>query len=631
MSNNTNAQECLRQAGRCPAPGRGMMPLHPRLWASSRLRELAHTEGVRGKSFPPAGSRGSAPCRRRHSLVLLLVLLMLGLGCGAAEAALKTKGGAVSLEEATNPKPLTDDLLLPMPCGGNMAFRAVGVQAEGFLWDMQTLFGCDDCDRKGADYYERRWATSVSGPFSPADLPQAMRKNLPKAPTGNYYFYLMGKYEVTNFQWKAVMEGFCPSETTPLAADDALPKAGLSWYDALAFSQKYTEWLLKNAPDSLPHFAGDGKNVGFLRLPSEAEWEYAARGGHAVPKASLRENDSFPLAEGETPASYAVYREESRVQENPLPVGSRLPNPLGLHDTGGNVAEMMLDTFHFSLGGRLHGSVGGFVRKGGSYLSGASEILPGRREEVAFFNDQGALTAKDLGFRLVLSGINTPGGNRPADLEKEWKSVGQGAGLLLDQTKNPLEEIDRLSAKAGPTERANLELLRGLIKDNNIALERRQAQAAENLVRSSLFMVETVRNYAVRHKGFINLIANAEKERPSAEKMGPEALKIVDKTIADLKTNAAGMRQSLTAALGFYRSKVEESLEYPEKLFDDKLTLTTAELKGDDLLSQNMQKAAAVYKQHVARLRKGDRASLSNAGVLKDILPENLREGLDLK
>ena len=44
-----------------------------------------------------------------------------------------------------------------------------------------------------------------------------------------------------------------------------------------------------------------------------------------------------------------------------------------------------------------------------------------------------------------------------------------------------------------------------------------------------------------------------------------------------------------------------------------------------------MQKAAAVYKQHVARLRKGDRASLSNAGVLKDILPENLREGLDLK
>ncbi len=567
---------------------------------------------------------------RSHFFGLAILCVALIFAADPAGAALRSKGEAVSLEDAVNPKPLPDDILLPMPCDTSMAFRAVGVQSEGFLGDMQTLFGCDDCDRKGADYYERRWGAAVSGPFSPADLPASMRKNLPKAPAGNYYFYLIGKYEVSNFQWKAVMEGFCPTEKNPLSADDARPKTDLSWYDALAFSQKYTEWLLANAPDALPHFAGDGKNVGFLRLPTEPEWEYAARGGHAVPRASMRETDFFPFPEGETVASYAVFREEGRVQETVLPVGSRLPNPLGVHDTAGNAAEMMFDTFHFSLGGRLHGSVGGFLRKGGSYLSGASEILPGRREETAFFNDRGPLKAKDLGFRLVLSGINTPGGNRPAELEKEWKTVGSGAGLLLDQAKNPLEEIDRLAAKAGPTERENLERLRALIKDNNIVLERQQAEAAENLVRSSLFMVETVRNYAVRHKGFINLIANAEKERPAAEKMGPEAVKAVDKAIADLKGNAAGMRQSLDAAVGFYRSKVEESLNYPEKLFDDKLTLLTAEMKGDDLLSQNMRKASGIYKQHVVKLRRGDRAALSNAAVLKDILPENLRDGLGL-
>ncbi len=564
-------------------------------------------------------------------IVAVACLLFVVVAAFPAQAALKAKGEAATVAEATNPKPLPDDILLPMPCNAVMAFRPVGVQAEGFLWDAQTMFGCDDCDRQGDDYYERRYSGAVSGPFSAADLPAAARKNLPQPAAGRYYFYLMAKYEVSNFQWKAVMDGFCPSASAPLSADGALPKTDISWYDALAFTEKYTQWLLANAPNSLPHFSGDGKNIGFLRLPTEAEWEYAARGGHAVPRASLRESDFFPLADGTTPADYAVFRQDGRVQETPLPIGSRLPNPLGLFDTAGNAAEMMLDIFHFSLGGRLHGSAGGFLRKGGSYLSGPSEILPGRREEVAFFNAQGPLHAKDLGFRPVLSGINTPAGDRPAELAKEWQTAGETGPMLLDQSKNPLEEIDRLAAKADPAERENLQRLRLLIKDNNIALERRQAEAAENLVRGSLFMIENVRNYAVRHKSFVNLIANADKERPAAEKLGPKAVQAVDKTVAELKNNALGMRRSLDAAVGFYRAKVEESLDYPEKLFDDKLALLTAELKGDDLLAQNMRKAAEIYKKHVADLRKGNRAALTNDAILKDILPENLRDGLALK
>ncbi len=48
------------------------------------------------------------------------------------------------------------------------------------------------------------------------------------------------------------------------------------------------------------------------------------------------------------------------------------------------------------------------------------------------------------------------------------------------------------------------------------------------------------------------------------------------------------------------------------------------------MLSQNMRKAADIYKQHVKKMRKGDRASLNNKAVLKDILPDNLRDGLGL-
>lgn len=546
-------------------------------------------------------------------------------------AALRPKGASATVTESTNPKPLDDDLILPMPCDASMAFRAVGTQAEGFLWDMETLFGCDNCDRQDRDFYERRYSVAMSGPFSAKDMPTHWRGKLPKPEVGNYYFYLVGKYEVTNFQWKAIMENWCPSESSPLTPEDSRPKTGISWFDAINFAKTYTEWLLKNSPDSLPRFVGDSKNVGYLRLPTEAEWEYAARGGHAVPKASLREQEFFPMDDDTGYPAYAVFRSESggRSAESLQPIGSRLPNPLGVYDTAGNAAEMVLDNFHFSLGGRLHGSAGGFIRKGGSYASSQSEIMPGRREEVAFFIDNGSNKASDMGLRLVLSGINTPAGNRPSELEKEWKSAGEGSNLLLDQGKNPLEELDRLiAATNNAQEKENLSRLRSILKDNNIALERQNSLAAEGLIRSSLFMVETVRNYGVRHKSFVNMIAGSVKEREAAKKMSAAVRNEVEKTIKELEQNRKGMERSLDSAIGFYRSKVEESLNYPETLFSDKLKLMGAELKGDDVLTRNMRKAHEIYSKHVTMLRQGKRSQLTREFLIKDILPDNLREGL---
>ena len=544
-------------------------------------------------------------------------------------AALRPKQADIAMNDAVNPHPEKGDLLLPMPCGASMAFRAVGVQATGFLDDMETLFGCDECDRQDMDYYERRYSAAVSGPFSALDLPAAWRKDLPRAERGEYYYYLVGKYEVSAFQWKAVMEGWCPTADDPLRPDDAKPVTDVSWFDAMEFAKIYTEWLLANAPDALPRFRGDSKNVGYLRLPTEAEWEYAARGGHAVPRASLREQEFFPMDEGAAYSRYAVYRAEGGGAEAMSAIGTRSPNPLGLYDTAGNAAEMVADSFHFSLGGRLHGSAGGFVRKGGSFLSSAGEILPGRREEVAHFIADGPGKARDLGLRLVLSGINTPAGGRPDMLAKEWKRIGEGTGLLLDQGKNPLEELDRLiSATTNPQEKENLTRLRSVLKDNNIALERQNAAAAESLIRNALFMVETVRNYGVRHKGFVTMVEQSLAEREKARGMSEAVQKAVEATIADLRQNRAAMERSLEAAVGFYRSKVEESLNYPEELFAAKLALIGAEFSGDDILTRNMRQAHALFAKHTDMMRHGQRSKLTREYLIRDILPENLREGL---
>ena len=97
---------------------------------------------------------------------------------------------------------------------------------------------------------------------------------------------------------------------------------------------------------------------------------------------------------GDAIKNYAVFRDSEGTSEETLQrIGSRKPNPAGFYDMAGNAAEMVQDGFQFSLGGRLHGSTGGFIRKGGGFLSTQDEVMPGRREEVAPFLKDGPFPA----------------------------------------------------------------------------------------------------------------------------------------------------------------------------------------------------------------------------------------------
>ena len=127
-------------------------------------------------------------------------------------------------------------------------------------------------------------------------------------------FYL-GKYEVTQKQWRDVM-GNNPSH---FKGDD-LPVENISWYDVQDFIKKLNE----------------KEGVNKYRLPSEAEWEYAARAG-TITSYSFG-NDASKLGD------YAWYGEND--DEKTHEVGKKRPNPWGLYDMYGNVWEWVQDKWH---------------------------------------------------------------------------------------------------------------------------------------------------------------------------------------------------------------------------------------------------------------------------------------------
>ena len=186
--------------------------------------------------------------------------------------------------------------------------------------------------------------------------------------TNNYY---IGKYEVTQSLWQAVMW----SNPSNFKGDD-LPVEMVSWDDCLDFLSKLNSITGKK-----------------FRLPTEAEWEYAARGG--------KKSRGYQYSGSNTLGDVAWYANNSANKTHA--VGTKQPNELGIYDMTGNVWEWCQD-WYGSYGDSLQinpmGAVGGgyHVFRGGSWDCSARLCRSSCRDFITSGNRYGY-----LGLRLALS------------------------------------------------------------------------------------------------------------------------------------------------------------------------------------------------------------------------------------
>lgn len=191
--------------------------------------------------------------------------------------------------------------------------------------------------------------------------------------------FAIGKYAVTVEQWNAcVAANACQKLTPESNANKAAPARDLSWDDA----QQYVKWL--------------GKITGKpYRLPTEAEWEFADRGGTTT---AYWWGDQMRKGNANCKDCGDPWH-----KEGPESAGSFAPNPLGLYDMNGGVWEWTADCWHNTyqgapVDGHAWDSPGCEMRviRGGSWREGAGYMLTATR-----FKYSAGVRQSQNGFRVA--------------------------------------------------------------------------------------------------------------------------------------------------------------------------------------------------------------------------------------
>ena len=211
--------------------------------------------------------------------------------------------------------------------------------------------------------------TFMMGATSEMKNPNSNEKPVHQVTLTNDYY--MGKYEVTQALWQAVM-GSNPSNFK----GDNLPVETVNWNDCQEFISKLNSLTGRK-----------------FRLPTEAEWEYAARGG--------KKSRGYQYSGSSNISDVAWYDENSGSKTHP--VGTKQANELGIYDMTGNVWEWCSDWYgSYSSSSQTNpmGSDSGAkrVRRGGSWCYIARICRSSYR-----YGDAPDCRGLYLGLRLALS------------------------------------------------------------------------------------------------------------------------------------------------------------------------------------------------------------------------------------
>jgi len=267
---------------------------------------------------------------------------------------------------------------LPLPDGSSIRFQPIFLGIDPNLMAVREFMMGDRREADQASILERLSEARIGGSF------------LARRSDGKMdWCYYLSETEVNETQWAAVFADQKLSVSN-------LPKTGVSYHEVQTYISKYNQWLRANQRETIPSNEG---TPGFVRLPSEAEWEFACRGGSIVVPEIFDRQVPYSSESDLKRREWVFGSDSSSGKLKPIKSTGK-PSVLGLYDMLGNASEMT-DSF-FSLD-HFSGRFGGFVVKGPNVNTLPRQVRSSNRFEQGFYNIDGVPnTGERVGFRLAI-------------------------------------------------------------------------------------------------------------------------------------------------------------------------------------------------------------------------------------